>query len=267
MTTNEIYVPKLGDVIIPGTHPKKGHFMQPNLPVIAGLKAMYIHGGTSELSMRNRADNSAPLTKVGAPTILAEFGAVCSFGNCFDTGKVSAKNQTHIVICKPVKPTKATEKQQAFMMGNYSYSGAPAVYRGDGLAFLFSGQSLYGAFVEDGGATPTNMINYFSAAYDASKWAAFVSLVDGDNGIARIGGRQGGALAWQNSRALTNRTAYADRTIRIGSHHAPAAYPAGAAITMGLELIFEAALTQAQVASVIDSVSEYLNAAWGISDL
>ena len=36
---------------------------------------------------------------------------------------------------------------------------------------------------------------------------------------------------------------------------------------MGLELIFEAALTQAQVASVIDSVSEYLNAAWGISDL
>ncbi len=24
MTTNEIYVPKLGDVIIPGTHPKKG---------------------------------------------------------------------------------------------------------------------------------------------------------------------------------------------------------------------------------------------------
>ncbi|MEV8753075.1 hypothetical protein AB0030_15475 [Klebsiella variicola] len=267
MTTNEIYVPKLGDVIIPGTHPKKGHFMQPNLPVIAGLKAMYIHGGTSELSMRNRADNSAPLTKVGAPTILAEFGAVCSFGNCFDTGKTATKNQTHIAICKPVKPTEATEQQQAFMMGNYNYFGAPTVYRGDGLAFMFSGQALYGAFVEDKAVTPSNMINYYSAAYDVSKWAAFVSLIDGDNNIARIGARQGGALKWQNSRALTNRTAYTDKTIRIGSHHAGAAYPAGAEITMGLELIFEVALTQDQVASVIDSVSAYLNAAWGISDL
>ena len=36
---------------------------------------------------------------------------------------------------------------------------------------------------------------------------------------------------------------------------------------MGMELIFEAALTQAEVASVIDSISAYLNAAWGINDL
>ncbi|EMJ4789448.1 hypothetical protein R8O69_004286, partial [Klebsiella oxytoca] len=63
------------------------------------------------------------------------------------------------------------------------------------------------------------------------------------------------------------RTAYTGRTIRIGSHHAGAAYPAGADITMGMELIFEAALTQAEVASVIDSISAYLNAAWGINDL
>ncbi|VUC83286.1 Uncharacterised protein [Raoultella terrigena] len=264
---SNIYIPKLGDVVIPGVHPKKGHFMLPDLPVTAGLKGMYIQGGTAELSVRNRADNSAPLTKIGSPTISAEFGAVCSFGNCFDTGKVATKNQTHIVICKPVKPTAATETQQAFMMGNYNYFGAPAVYRGDGLAFLFAGESIYGSFVENDGATPLNMVNYFTAAYDASKWAAFVSLIDGDNNIARIGGRQGGALAWQNSRALTNRTAYADRTIRIGSHHAPAAYPAGANITMGLELIFEAALTQAQVAAVIDSISAYLNAAWRITDL
>ncbi|HBY1008390.1 TPA: hypothetical protein MIP48_28280, partial [Klebsiella pneumoniae] len=95
----------------------------------------------------------------------------------------------------------------------------------------------------------------------------FVELVDGDNGIARIAARQGGALNWQNSKAVVNRTAYTDRTIRIGSHHAPAAYPAGAAITMGMELIFETALTQAQVASVLDSVSAYLSSAWGISDL
>lgn len=264
---NNIYIPKLGDVVIPGTHPKKGHFMQPDLPVIAGLKAMYIHGGTLELSMRNRADNTAPLIKVGSPSIQADFGAVCSFGNCFDTGKVSTKNQTHIVICKPVKPTAATETQQAFMMGNYSYSGSPAVYRGDGLAFLFSGQSHYGAFVEDNSVTPTNMINYYSAAYDITKWSAFVELVDGDNGIARIAARQGGPLNWQNSKALVNRTAYTDRTIRIGSHHAPAAYPAGAAITMGMELIFETALTQAQVVSVLDSISAYLSSAWGITDL
>ncbi|MFR6754033.1 hypothetical protein [Klebsiella michiganensis] len=264
---NTVYIPKLGDVVIPGTHPKKGHFMQPDLPVTAGLKGLYIQGGTADLSMRNRADNSAPLTKIGTPTILSEFGAICSFGNCFDTGKVSTKNQTHIVICKPVKPTAATETQQAFMMGNYSYSGAPAVYRGDGLAFLFSGQSLYGAFVEDSGATPLNMINYYSAAYDSARWAAFVELVDGDNNVARIAARQGGALNWQNSKTLTSRTAYTDRTIRIGSHHAPAAYPAGANITMGMELIFETALTQAQVASVLDSVSAYLSAAWGITDL
>ena len=262
-----IYIPKLGDIVIPGSHPKKGHFMMPDLPVTTGLKAMYIQGGNSALSIRNLADNLTPLVMVGSPTISPTFGAVCNFANCFDTGKVSTRNQTHIVICKPVKPTAATENQQAFMMGNYSYSGAPAVYRGDGLAFLFSGQSLYGAFVEDNGATPINMINYFSAAYDTSKWAAFVSLIDGDNGIARIGGRQGGALAWQNSRALTGRTAYANRTIRIGSHHAPAAYPAGANITMGLELIFETALTQTQVASVIDSVSAYLNSAWGVVDI
>lgn len=267
MTTNEIYIPKLGDVVIPGTHPKIGHFMQPDLPVTTGLKGMYIHGGSVDLSIRNRADNSAPLTLVGSPEIASGFGAVCGFGKCFDTGKVSTKNQTHIVICKPVKPTEATDTKQAFMMGNYSYSGAPAVYRGDGLAFLFSGQSLYGAFVEDNGATPLNMINYYSAAYDTSKWAAFVELVDGDNGIARIAARQSGALNWQNSKALTNRTAYNDRTIRIGSHHAPAAYPAGAAITMGMELIFETALTQAQVASVLDSISAYLSAAWGITDL
>ncbi|HAU4360415.1 TPA: hypothetical protein F6W21_29385, partial [Klebsiella oxytoca] len=175
--------------------------------------------------------------------------------------------QTHIVICKPVKPTAATETQQAFMMGNYNYSGSPIVYRGDGLAFMFSSQSLYGAFVEDNNATPTNMINNFTTNYDVTKWAAFVSLIDGDNNIARIGGRQGGALAWQGSRTLTNRTAYTGRTIRIGSHHAGAAYPAGADITMGMELIFEAALTQAEVASVIDSISAYLNAAWGINDL
>ncbi|MBR7529914.1 hypothetical protein KC248_00860 [Klebsiella michiganensis] len=265
--TNEIYTPKLGNVVIPGTHPKIGHFMQPDLPVTAGLKAMYIHGGSVDLSIRNRADNSAPLTLVGSPEIASGFGAVCGYGKCFDTGKVSTKNQTHIVICKPVKPTAATDTQQAFMMGNYSYSGAPAVYRGDGLAFLFSGQSLYGAFVEDNGATPLNMINYYSAAYDTSKWAAFVELVDGDNGIARIAARQGGTLNWQNSKALTNRTAYTDRTIRIGSHHAPAAYPAGANITMGMELIFDVALTQAQVASVLDSVSAYLTAAWLISDV
>lgn len=35
----------------------------------------------------------------------------------------------------------------------------------------------------------------------------------------------------------------------------------------GMELIFETALTQAQVASVLDSVSAYLTAAWGITDL
>ena len=265
--TNEIYIPKLGDVVIPGTHPKIGHFMQPDLPVTAGLKAMYIHGGSVDLSIRNRADNSAPLTLVGSPVIASGFGAVCGFNKCFDTGKVPTKNLTHIVICKPVKPNAATEQQQAFMMGNYNYFGAPTVYRGDGLAFMFSGQALYGAFVEDNAVTPSNMINYYSAAYDVSKWAAFVSLIDGDNNIARIGARQGGALNWQNSRSLTNRTTYTDKTIRIGSHHAGAAYPAGADITMGLELIFEVALTQAQVASVIDSVSAYLNAAWGINDL
>ncbi|WP_256681929.1 hypothetical protein [Klebsiella grimontii] len=264
---NEIFIPKLGDIVIPGSHPKKGHFMLPDLPVNTGLKAMYIQGGNAALSIRNLADSTAPLTMVGTPTISSAFGAVCNYNNCFDTGKVSTKNQTHIVICKPVKPTAATEQQQAFMMGNYNYSGSPIVYRGDGLAFMFSSQSLYGAFVEDNNATPTNMINNFTTNYDVTKWAAFVSLIDGDNNIARIGGRQGGALAWQGSRTLTNRTTYTGRTIRIGSHHAGAAYPAGADITMGMELIFEVALTQAEVASVIDSISAYLNAAWSISDV
>ncbi|VFS56188.1 Uncharacterised protein [Raoultella planticola] len=52
--------------------------------------------------------------------------------------------------------------------------------------------TIYGAFVEDNNATPTNMINNFTTNYDVTKWAAFVSLIDGDNNIARIGGRQGG---------------------------------------------------------------------------
>ncbi|HIF6270604.1 TPA: hypothetical protein ACX3KD_005630, partial [Raoultella ornithinolytica] len=132
-----IYIPKLGDIVIPGSHPKKGHFMMPDLPVTTGLKAMYIQGGSSALSIRNLADNLTPLVMVGSPTISPTFGAVCNFANCFDTGKVSTRNQTHIVICKPVKPTAATENQQAFMMGNYNYSGSPIVYRGDGLAFMY----------------------------------------------------------------------------------------------------------------------------------
>lgn len=265
-----IYIPKLGDIVIPGSHPKKGHFMVPDLPVTTGLKGMHIQGGNAALSIRNLADSTTPLTMVGTPTISPTFGAVCNFSNCFDTGRVSSRNQTHIVICKPVKPTAATEQQQAFMMGNYNYSGSPIVYRGDGLAFMYTTtapNTIYGAFVEDNNATPTNLINNFTTNYDVTKWAAFVSLIDGDNNIARIGGRQGGALAWQGSRTLTNRTAYTGRTIRIGSHHAGNAYPAGADITMGMELIFEAALTQDEVASVIDSISAYLNAAWGINDL
>lgn len=248
---------------VPGEHPHISSFAKLDLPVTTALAGAYVFGGTSALSLRNRANDELDLLAVGSPTIAPLFGATLQHENCFETLLTPSTDRTWIVIYKPQALTGSGAANRAPLLGNHIYVGANL--RGDQM-FMGDPSSLYNQ--ADRNNTTAASVAQSVSALDSTKWAAAVGIANSAGGIMDSARRQSGTLTWVSpTTALAGRATYNGRNIRIGGDGTgtPGIYSHN--VEIGMVLIHEAVLTHAEVDAQLDYISEWLADNYDIDDI
>lgn len=257
---------KLGDVALSGAHLKLGTFMDFNPPVTTGLQDIYILGGSADISLINRKTGATTASVSGNPTFLAEFGAVLNWSNHINLNKLPTASQTWITVSKP-KITADVAATENAILSNKAYESRNSVSSlvGDGLHWLRLPQ-LQGSF---GTNTNSESSAVATPGITSNKWAAGFSYVNASTLKGRTGYRQNGTTAWAFSeKTLANRDPNSTvRTLRIGATALNTNSDQIGDSEVGLVMIYDVALTQAQIESVVSYIASYLENAFGITDL
>lgn len=255
----------LGDVQLAGTHLKLSSFLDFEPPITDGLTDIYIIGGSKELSTINRVSGETTAVVSGAPTFNSEFGGVFNWSNHINLNKLPHASQTLITISKPKITANVAATENAIISNRaYETKNGVSTLVGDGLAWLRLPQ-LQGQF----GTNSTSASNAVATTIDSTKWAAAFSYVDATTLKARTGYKQGLNSGWGFKEAtLNNRDASStSRTLRIGATALNTNSEQVGDSEVGLVMIYNKALTQAQILEVVDYIAAYLNDAFGINDL
>jgi len=249
----------LGDVVLPGVHPKIGSFARFAPPVTTALVGAYVLGGNAVASVRNRA-GGPPLSVVGAPTIGSEFGARLDHDNCFDTGLAPSASRTWIVVAKPQSLTGSGAANKASLLGNHTYVSSNL--RGDQM-WMGNPSAFYNQ-ADINGPSPANVAQVVSAL-DPAKWAALVGTVDSAAGVMDCARRQSGVRTWVNpTTGISGRATYSDKKVRIGGDGTgtPGIYAHN--VDIGLVLMHGTALSRAEIDTQLDYISQWLASTFGI---
>lgn len=244
---------KLGDsVVLPGNHPSLLSFLNISLPHPDGLVGLYLIGGNVSTSLRNFADSSKPLIAVGSPTVGA-FGATLSSANYFDTGITTGVDRTWTVIAKPT--LAAVSGDRSVLISNRRFTGGN--YRGD--AFTWEETNLLlNRF--DRTMPASGQATSMSVTGATDTWNGFAAITD-STGVATTGWRKNGSTSWTAPSASVSRTLYTGDNLRIGS--SPIAETGTSSV--GLVVLQNVVLTQAQVNANMSYLSALLAANYGIS--
>lgn len=252
----------LGEIGLPGTHLDFAAFATFDLPVKRGLVGAYVFGGTSDVSLINRADPLKPLLLAGAPVIDPLFGATVQHDNCFDTQLKPSMDFTRIVIAKPQKLAGSGAANRAPLIGNQLYVGSNL--RGDQM-YMADPTSFYNQ-ADRGTATAASVAQSVNA-FDPTKWAAFVGICD-KAGVMDCARRQAGLRTWVTpTGSFTGRTVYTDRNLRIGGDGTGTPGLHSGSVKIGIGLIFEVVLTHAEVDANLDYTSAWLAEWYDITDV
>jgi hypothetical protein len=249
-TTNYV---KLGDsVVLPGTHLNILSFLNITLPFPQGLVGLYLFGGSISTSLRNYADNTKPLTVLGTPTV-SSFGMTMNATNYFDTGLNTGLDRTWTVVAKP--KLAAVTGDRACLITNRRFTGGQ--FRGDAMQWLET-NNLQNYF--DMSAASSGSAALSVAGANTSLWNGFAGIV-GSDGVAQTGWRKSGATTWRTPTTATTRTLYSGNNLLIGGSLSGET----GSSDIGLVILQNAVLTQAQVDANMTYLSNLLSTSYGIT--
>lgn len=235
---------KLSDITLPGSgYPKLSLFKGvPELPEATGLIGLYLLKGTALNSLINEANDAAPLTVIGAPTVNS-FGALLSKSHCFDTGLMSTTNMTFMAVAKPMLVSDSDN-------GNLIVSNYGATPAGDSMGFAaVNSLAAYAGLTSSVSASTIGV-----GAADVADWNFVAGVIDANGGSKCHWGRDG-VLSASTLADSGTRQVNTTRTLRLGSN-----YSSGfnGTANVALVAIFSAALNDAQIAANYN----YLKATW-----
>jgi hypothetical protein len=247
---------QLGDVTIPGTHPKLVNFLMVSPPVTNGLIAAYLLGGDDYSSARNHVDSDLQLGVIGKPEINETFGATLDYYNCFDTQQFATPNKTWFVVAKPLKAG--------------SSHGAGLISQGRYVSSVFTGDQF--------GFEPTNLIvdrsKQTSAAADISnldetKWAVFACTRDSVNKKGDVLYRQSGVVKWlwEPKTYTVDRDIYTGLSLRIGGHGMNEGAPYPDDVEIGVVIMYDRSLSHAECELVAEYLSSMMSSYFNINDV
>jgi hypothetical protein len=254
----------LGEITIPGTHPKIINFAALSIPVTDGLTNAYLLGGSIEASERNHADSSSPLTERGTPVNDDTFGAACDYYNCFDTGSHPTESQTWLVIAKPtLVASDAVGTSGGCLISQGSYISS--AWAGDQLSFEKGNQIVARGKGYSGGLSISTL--------DESKYAAFgvyIDYVDEATSNYNLYSRQNGVESWLYAEKIASSRTYltdGDYTLKIGGDNQNPEPQYNLTLDIGIVVMYDRALSSTEFTTVVDYLSQFMSDTFGISDV
>lgn len=253
---------KLSGITLPGGgYPRLINFVPPVMAAGGeALVGLYTFGADADASLRNWADQTKPLTKVGAPAI-QNLGVTVGPAGYYDTGFGSTIGLTFLAIAKP--NVAASNAVGQMIVSNF-LAGTP-LQSGDSLGFgappgIGSAVSVYGGKTTENGIA-THPLPLTGA--DTADWNSFVGRIK-PTGEEHVWWSRDGAVAQTAESPAATRAVVTSRTLRIGREY-QSLFNGTAEIMM--VAIFNRALTDAEVTANLTYLRAEYGPAHGVTTL